>query len=200
MKTDALFYRLFQDRPALVFELAGLPMSDAAGYSLRSEEIKQTAFRLDGLLVAEAEPGAGRPTLFLEVQFQPDPDFYGRWFAELFLYIHLRKLGTKWRAVAIFPNRAADPAENADADNAALAPFRPLLQLPWVHRIHLNEDLPPSGRGSTGLGLIRLILAKRAQSAELAQTLVQNAPETRENRDRPRFSARFGSVLCCYCL
>ncbi len=53
MKTDKLFYRLFQDRPALVFELAGLPPEQAAGYVLRAEEIKQTAFRMDGLLVDE---------------------------------------------------------------------------------------------------------------------------------------------------
>lgn len=31
---------LFQDRPALVFELAGLPSAEAAGYALRAEEIK----------------------------------------------------------------------------------------------------------------------------------------------------------------
>ena len=49
MKTDSLFYRLFQDWPELVLELAGLETS-ATGYTLRAEEIKQTGFRLDGVL------------------------------------------------------------------------------------------------------------------------------------------------------
>jgi predicted transposase YdaD len=50
---------------------------------------------------------------------------------------------------------------------------------PWVHRIHLKEDLPPSaGQGSTGLGSDPSDPGKRAQSADLARTLVQNAPET----------------------
>ncbi|CDH43243.1 hypothetical protein BN874_1100024 [Candidatus Contendobacter odensis Run_B_J11] len=44
-----MFYRLFQRLPELVFELAGWPTPDIAGYRFRSEEIKQTAFRLDGL-------------------------------------------------------------------------------------------------------------------------------------------------------
>ncbi|MDG4557331.1 MAG: DUF2887 domain-containing protein, partial [Candidatus Contendobacter sp.] len=45
MKTDSLFYRLFQRAPALVFELAGLE-TPAGAYQFRAEEIKQTAFRL----------------------------------------------------------------------------------------------------------------------------------------------------------
>lgn len=48
MRTDSLFYRLFQDWPELVLELAGLE-PPAAGYALRAEEIKQTGFRLDGV-------------------------------------------------------------------------------------------------------------------------------------------------------
>jgi hypothetical protein len=55
--------------------VAGIPLPAGADYSLRAEEIKETAFRLDGLLV----PGAGseaHPLVFLEVQFQPDAAFY----------------------------------------------------------------------------------------------------------------------------
>ncbi|HCB13546.1 MAG TPA: hypothetical protein DEP36_08295, partial [Gammaproteobacteria bacterium] len=43
MKTDSLFYRLFQRAPALVFELAGLETPIIEGYQFRAEEIKQTA-------------------------------------------------------------------------------------------------------------------------------------------------------------
>ncbi len=46
MKTDSLFYRLFQERPELAFELAGWPVPAGGRYTLRAEEVKQTSFRL----------------------------------------------------------------------------------------------------------------------------------------------------------
>ena len=46
MKTDSLFYKLFQQAPELVLELAGIEAAGAENYQFRSEEIKQTAFRL----------------------------------------------------------------------------------------------------------------------------------------------------------
>lgn len=76
MKTDSLFYRLFQDWPGLVLELVGLDPS-AAGYTLRAEEIKQTTFRLDGVL-APPEDQPDWPLVFVETQFQLDPDFHAR--------------------------------------------------------------------------------------------------------------------------
>ncbi|MCK7498712.1 MAG: Rpn family recombination-promoting nuclease/putative transposase [Comamonadaceae bacterium] len=43
MKTDSLFYRLFQEWPGLVLELAELELP-AAGYTLRAEEVKRDWF------------------------------------------------------------------------------------------------------------------------------------------------------------
>ena len=51
MKTDNLFYRIFSTLPTLALELAGVTVANPAGYGFRAEEVKQTAFRLDGLLV-----------------------------------------------------------------------------------------------------------------------------------------------------
>ena len=65
MNTDTPFYRLFQERPATVFELAGLPVPANPAYRFHAEEVKQTAFRLDGLL----QPETGRddlPLVFVE--------------------------------------------------------------------------------------------------------------------------------------
>ena len=50
MHTDPLLYRLFQERPALAFALAGLTVPAAAAYRWQAIEVKQTAFRLDGVL------------------------------------------------------------------------------------------------------------------------------------------------------
>jgi len=78
MKTDSLFYRLFQRSPGLVLELAGLDRFDAHSYRFCSEEIKQTAFRLDGVLTP-ATIHSGLPLIFVEVQFQPNAAFYSRY-------------------------------------------------------------------------------------------------------------------------
>ena len=68
MKTDSLFYRLLQAEPTLAFELAGLDVPPHEGYRFISQEVKQTAFRLDGI----AEPPTDRPDAprgYVEVQF-----------------------------------------------------------------------------------------------------------------------------------
>ncbi len=68
MKTDSLFYRLLQAEPTLAFELAGLAVPEPARYGFVSQEVKQTAFRLDGI----AEPPADRPDAPRGyVEFQP---------------------------------------------------------------------------------------------------------------------------------
>ena len=81
MKTDHLFYRLFQALPTLALELAGIETPGAERYAFHAEEVKQTAFRLDGLLLPLAELREA-PVVFVEVQYQPDEEFYGRLFAE----------------------------------------------------------------------------------------------------------------------
>ena len=57
MKTDSLFYRLFQTAPAILLQLVGRPAEEAANYTFRSVELKQTAFRIDGILVPNTELG-----------------------------------------------------------------------------------------------------------------------------------------------
>ncbi len=58
MKTDSLFYRLFHTFPRLLFELVGHAPEHAAAYRFTSVELKQTAFRLDGVFL----PPATEPT------------------------------------------------------------------------------------------------------------------------------------------
>ncbi len=67
MKTDHLFYRLFQEHSEVVFELTGWPLPPTAGYTLHAEEVKQTSFRLDGVLMP-AETALDEPLVFLEAQ------------------------------------------------------------------------------------------------------------------------------------
>jgi predicted transposase YdaD len=51
MKTDSIFYRIFQTLPQSFFELINLPPSEANAYDFASVELKQTAFRIDGVFL-----------------------------------------------------------------------------------------------------------------------------------------------------
>lgn len=104
---DIIAY-FFHATVGLMFEryphLHALGFAGEPGYQFRSEEIKQTAFRLDGVLVPPlAAPD--RPLVFVEVQFQPDDQFYRRFFAEIFLYLYRHLPAHPWRAVVIYPER-----------------------------------------------------------------------------------------------
>ncbi|MBW4672951.1 MAG: Rpn family recombination-promoting nuclease/putative transposase [Desmonostoc geniculatum HA4340-LM1] len=51
MKTDTIFYSLFQAFPSIFFELINQSPAEAITYNFTSCEVKQLAFRLDGLFL-----------------------------------------------------------------------------------------------------------------------------------------------------
>jgi predicted transposase/invertase (TIGR01784 family) len=102
VKTDPIFYRLFQNVPSAFFELIGRSPAEAIAYEFRSVEIKQTAFRIDGVFIP-ITPDEQTPILFTEVQFQRDDDFYYRFFSEITLYLRQYKPPSDWRAFIIYP-------------------------------------------------------------------------------------------------
>ncbi|UXE63480.1 MAG: Rpn family recombination-promoting nuclease/putative transposase [Woronichinia naegeliana WA131] len=85
MKTDKIFYTLFQVFPELLFELIGSDSNFAHNYQFKSIEVKELSFRLDGVFLPD-ENYPEYPLYFVEVQFQLDPDFYWRFFTEIILY------------------------------------------------------------------------------------------------------------------
>jgi predicted transposase/invertase (TIGR01784 family) len=165
MHTDALFYRLFQERPATVFELTGLPYDQNAGYRLSAVEVKQTAFRLDGLL-APAQGTSDAPVIFVEAQFQPKPDFYARWFAAIFLYLFRHDVTRPWRAVVVYPDRGTDQ----DIPPA----YAPLADAGLLHRVFLTDFLKTEA-AAVGVRLARLVLLDRAKAAAEARALATTA-------------------------
>lgn len=75
-------------------------------YQFTSIELKQLAFRLDGLFL----PPINQPNLpiyFVQVQFQKDDGFYYHLFAKIFLYLYQDKPVNNWRAVVVYPRRSA---------------------------------------------------------------------------------------------
>ena len=166
MHTDPLFYRLFQERPALAFDLAGLAVPEAADYRMRAIEVKQTAFRLDGVLLPP--PGrADAPLIFTEAQFQGRPTFYARWLASIFLFLYRHRVTRPWQAVVVFPHRQADAG--------ILTPYEGLLQCGLLRRVYLEDLLEVPGL-SFDARLARLVILEATRAATEARALV-SAPD-----------------------
>jgi predicted transposase YdaD len=70
VKTDTILYQLFQTLPSILFELIGKPATEVEAYQFTSVEIKELAFRFDGLFVPASDIPE-QPIYFVEVQFQP---------------------------------------------------------------------------------------------------------------------------------
>ncbi|MGF1492421.1 MAG: Rpn family recombination-promoting nuclease/putative transposase [Microcoleaceae cyanobacterium] len=163
MKTDSLFYRIFKTAPAIFFELIGQP--DQAGYQFQSVELKQTAFRIDGVFLPPPE-SIGQSVYFVEVQFQKDPLLYHRLFAELFLFLNQNPATVGWQAVAIYPDRSLEP-EQTDL-------YQPLLDSSRVQRIYLNE----LAGESVELGIVGLIVEPENTATDKAKQLLSQARQS----------------------
>jgi predicted transposase/invertase (TIGR01784 family) len=106
MKTDTLFYQLFQTFDSLLFELLDRPASEAEGYQFSSVEIKEKAFRADGIFIPSTED---KLIYFTEVQFQTNEAFYWDFDAEIRLYLKQYRPKQDWKAVGIFARRSCEP-------------------------------------------------------------------------------------------
>ena len=164
MKTDSLFYRLFQSAPILFFELIG--QSSTEGYRFDSVEVKQTAFRLDGVFLPPATTPE-QPVYFVEVQFQKDEQLYGRLFAEIFLYLRYHPEVSNWRAVVIYAKQSFEP-EPAQA-------YQTLLDSPIVRRFYLDRF--PDNQPSLGVELLQLVVEPTATAATQARQLLSRSKQ-----------------------
>ena len=157
MRTDTIFFQLFQTFNSLLFELVGLPPEAAAGYHFTSVEIKEKAFRFDGIFIPES---VDKNIWFVEVQFQKRTEFYWEFIGEIFLYLSQYKPEHDWQAVAIFAKRSIEPEIPKQ--------FRALFASGHIVRIYLDE-LPEDA--SLNMGIVRLIVAPEQDAIALAQRL-----------------------------
>ena len=106
MKTDALFYELFQAAPQTFFEL--LQITPTCSYRFESITVKMAEKRIDGVL----EPTeSDQPLYFLEVQAFPDEVIYWRVMREVSTYFEQRpaQRSTDWQAIVLWLNSEDDP-------------------------------------------------------------------------------------------
>ncbi len=167
MKTDSIFYRLFQEFPEIFFELIGQNLDRAENYEFTSVEVKQLAFRIDGLFIPKTED-SDQSFYLVEVQFQPDKNLYYRLFSELFLYLRQYQPSYPWIVVAIYPTRSVERIENLH--------FSYLLASPQVRRIYLDE-LDSEVNTSLGVGVVKLIIEEEETVAEKARLLIEQAKQ-----------------------
>ena len=165
MKTDTIFYSLFQEFPSFFFELIDRSPDEAAAYEFTSREIKQLAFRIDGLFLPKTEEPE-KPFYLAEVQFQPDADLYYRIFGELFLYLRQYKPLNPWRVVVIYPNRRIEHEQ--------MLQFQELLTSQRVQRIYLDE-LPEAADRSLGVKVVKLVIEPAETAAEQARQSIAMA-------------------------
>jgi len=54
MHTDTIFYQIFLTFHTLLFEILGEPTENARDYKFTSVEVKEKAFRFDGIFMADS--------------------------------------------------------------------------------------------------------------------------------------------------
>jgi predicted transposase/invertase (TIGR01784 family) len=166
VKTDSLFYRLFQEFPSIFFELIGNSPQIAENYTFSSIEIKQTAFRIDGVFLPIQ--GEQNPVYFVEVQFQNDTEIYSRLFSEIFLYLRQNQPQYSWRGVVIYPSRSLD---TSDINN-----YSELFTSQRVTRIYLDE-LGETVSLPLGIATMKLIVENQDTAIVTAKELINRTQQ-----------------------
>ena len=157
MRTDTIFYQLFQTFPSLLMELLGEDTETIANYQFTSVEVKEKAFRFDGVFLPQADD---KNIWFVEVQFQKVNEFYGQLFSEIFLFLQQYRPVQDWGVLVLFPDRQMEPDLGKQ--------YRELRGR--VRAIYLNEL---EAGTSAVLGLVKLIVTPEVEVVTAAQALVE---------------------------
>ena len=168
MRRDTIFYQLFVQSPILLFDLIPHPPENAAQYVFDAIEVKETAFRMDGVFIP---PNPSGIVYFCEVQFQVDELLYERMLAEISIYVYRhRALFLDWQAVIIYPSRSIEQSRREIV--------RELLESGRITRIYLDEL--GAVELSTGLGLMVLTTLEGDEAKAEARRLIEQAQGSRD--------------------
>jgi predicted transposase/invertase (TIGR01784 family) len=163
METDSLFYRLFKEKPKLVFELLGEKPPRTA-YTFGSHELKQTSLRADGIL----EPKSPKsPIVFVEAQGYLDREnkVYPSFFAKIFMYLRDETPVNDWRAVMVFAKRGYDPGLPIH--------YQDFLITQRLHLVYLDEMPDRITDQSLEVSLVQLIGLDKKVAFDRAKTILE---------------------------
>jgi predicted transposase/invertase (TIGR01784 family) len=150
-------------------ELLGRDIAEVVNYDFRSVEVKQAAFRVDGVLIPRRSQRQA-PVYFSEVQFQKDNELYHRFFAEIHVYLKQYPQTPDWHGILIYPRRSLEPSRKY------WHLYRSLLGNGQVTCIYL-EDLQHREGLSLGLELIQLVVEPKRRAKTFARHLVQRVQQ-----------------------
>ena len=171
MKTDTLFYQLFQEFPWIFFQLIDRESTNLDAYEFIAPEIKQRAFRLDGLFTTTIE-SSDLPLFFVEVQFYQEADFYDRLFPSIFLYFSQYKpVNSDWYAIVIFDKQSND-VEIPDR-------YRDLAET-RLQRIYLDK-VSGAEQSNLGIGILKLVVEPSKSAGKSARNLIARTTQEVEN-------------------
>jgi predicted transposase/invertase (TIGR01784 family) len=169
MRRDSIFYQLFRQYPALLFELLSEPPDRANEYIFDSIEVKETAFRIDGVFMPPDRSGT---IYFAEVQFQTDELLYERMLSEISIYTYRnRERFADWQAVVIYPSRSVEQSRTEMV--------REMLTSGRIRRVYLDE-LGEIETLPTGLGLMVLTTLEGATATQSAIGLIDRSQGSRD--------------------
>jgi len=180
VKTDTLFYRLFKDHPDLVFQLIGETTPAAGTYEFGSQEVKQLAFRIDGVLNPSPD-AVDLPLVFVEVQGYRDQKktLYHSFFAEIFLYLRDYQPLNDWLGILIFTKRSLDPQLPQH--------FQEYGSSARFQRVYLDELPTDLANQSLELGVLQLIgIEDEVAAARARQLVAQARAEVTDGAERER--------------
>lgn len=164
LKTDSIFYKIFQLVPSAFFELIGETDPRISTYAFISQEVKQTAFRLDGIFMP---PPRLRqfPIYFVEAQaYKEKRNFYYRFFSEIYLYLNDYEPANDWQAVVIFTEKRFDqtlPRHYREYENNSR-----------LQRIYLDQLPPGTGNCTLKIGLLQLLGTKQKEAPAKGRLLI----------------------------
>lgn len=192
MQSDSLFYEIFQTAPHVFFELIGTSIPQSGLYSMVSQEVKQTRFQIDGILLPHHRR-ADLPIYFLEVMgYRPEQGkhFYQQLITEIHLYLNDYQPANNWRAAIIYTKRSYDPGFPIQLSEYATGDR--------VQRLYLDR-LPRSMKSSSlEVSAIRLMGAKNDEAMEQAIRLVERTrSEVTDAMNRQRILELI-QTICVY--
>jgi predicted transposase/invertase (TIGR01784 family) len=189
MKTDFLFYNLFELEPALLLHLAHLDIPEAVLYRFQAIELKDTAKRTDAVLVPDTTDA---PLIVAEVQFWKDASIYNRLVSEsarlrlqMPEYQHLQM-------VLVFPSREIDPGAGV---------WQGLVEREIIRIVYLNEALEEQGNNNrpeerTALWLMNLTVSPHDEPNDRTKlpAFVHNVVATKNTALQKMFRNLFVSL------
>lgn len=186
MKTDSIFFQIFSTIPQLFFEILGEPTERGELYEFSSVEVKQTAFRIDGVFTPKPD-SAENTVIFTEFQFQKDETLYERLFSEIMLYLAQNLEVVDWRAVVLYPRRSIEQSN--------LYRHRSLLQSSQFQAIYLDDFLgTPSDE--LGIQLMQLIVSPEQETQQYLDPLVEQLRGKTDPTDKAIIKLVSTIMLC----